>query len=86
MCKLIFYTNIINSAENSDLNIDILGQANKWVKNMEKDNRLAVIKLTDSNYLRNVELAIEHGLPVLLENILEEIDAILGKINNIILP
>lgn len=47
---------------------------------MEKDNRLAVIKLTDANYGRIVELAIQHGLPVILENILEEIDPALGDI------
>lgn len=45
---------------------------------MEKDNHLSVIKLTDANYMRKVEVCIEHGLPVLLENILEGIDASLG--------
>jgi dynein heavy chain len=55
------------------------GQANKWVKNMEKRNRLQVIKLTDTNYIRVVENAIQMGLPVILENILEEINATLGK-------
>lgn len=57
----------------------ISGQANKWVKNMEKSNKLSVIKLTDGNYLRIVEMAVEFGNPVLLENILEDIDAALGK-------
>lgn len=56
------------------------GQANKWVKNLEKENRLQVIKLTDSNYLRIVELAIQYGTPVLLENISEDIDPSLGRI------
>lgn len=46
-----------------------LGQANKWIKNMERDNNLQVIKLTDGNYMRVVENAIRTGLPVLLENI-----------------
>lgn len=58
----------------------VAGQANKWVKNMEKDNRLTVIKLSDHHYLRVMEVAIEQGLPVLLENIMEEIDATLGKL------
>lgn len=44
-------------------------QANKWVKNMEKDNKLQVIKQTDTNYTRIVENAIRFGYPVLLENI-----------------
>lgn len=46
---------------------------------MEKENKLCIIKLTDSNYMRTVERAVELGLPVLLENILEDIDAPLGK-------
>lgn len=44
-------------------------QANKWVKNMEKANKLKVIKLTDNDYMRTVEMAIKFGHPVLLENI-----------------
>ena len=36
-----------------------LGQANKWVKNLEKKNRLNVIKLSDANYARTLENAIQ---------------------------
>ncbi|KAI8843136.1 dynein heavy chain and region D6 of dynein motor-domain-containing protein [Chytridium lagenaria] len=57
--------------------IDPQGQANKWVKNMEKQNRLAVIKLSDSDYVRTLENAIQFGTPVLLENIGEEVDSVL---------
>uniref|UniRef100_A0A4W3HPK0 Dynein axonemal heavy chain 3 n=1 Tax=Callorhinchus milii TaxID=7868 RepID=A0A4W3HPK0_CALMI len=41
------------------LMIDPQGQANKWVKNMEKTNRLGVIKLSDSNYVRILENSIQ---------------------------
>ena len=37
------------------LMIDPQGQANKWVKNMEKTNKLEVVKLSDPNYLRTLE-------------------------------
>ncbi|KAJ3297193.1 Dynein heavy chain 3, axonemal [Borealophlyctis nickersoniae] len=57
--------------------IDPQGQANKWIKNMEKANRLAVIKLSDSDYIRQLENAIQFGTPVLLENIGEEVDSVL---------
>ncbi|KAJ3188443.1 Dynein heavy chain 3, axonemal [Gaertneriomyces sp. JEL0708] len=57
--------------------IDPQGQANKWVKNMEKNNRLAVIKLSDADYVRTLENAIQFGTPVLLENIGEEVDSVL---------
>nr|CAH7751153.1 unnamed protein product [Callosobruchus chinensis] len=71
---------ISTTARRWPLMIDPQGQANKWVKNMEKNNRLQVIKLTDSNYVRVVENAITFGTPVLLENIAEEIDAVLDPI------
>jgi hypothetical protein len=34
-----------------------------------------VIKLTDANYLRTLENAIQFGKPVLLENVMESLDA-----------
>ncbi|KAI9189908.1 hypothetical protein H9P43_001341 [Blastocladiella emersonii ATCC 22665] len=57
--------------------IDPQGQANRWIKNMEKNNRLSVIKLSDGDYVRTLENAIQFGTPVLLENINEEIDSVL---------
>jgi len=54
--------------------IDPQGQANKWVKNSEKDHQLSVIKLTDSDYMRNLENCIQFGNPLLLENVGEELD------------
>ncbi|GLI65190.1 hypothetical protein VaNZ11_008652 [Volvox africanus] len=55
--------------------IDPQGLANKWIRNMEKDAGLQVIKLTDANYLRTLENAIQFGKPVLLENVMESLDA-----------
>ncbi|XP_048339561.1 dynein axonemal heavy chain 7-like [Sphaerodactylus townsendi] len=57
--------------------IDPQGQANKWVKNMEKANSLHVIKLNDSEYVRTLENCVQFGTPVLLENVGEELDPIL---------
>ena len=54
--------------------IDPQGQANKWVKNSEKERRLQVVKLTDSDYIRTLENCIQFGTPVLLENVGEELD------------
>lgn len=54
--------------------IDPQGQANKWVKSMEKEHKLAVIKLTDSDYMRTLENCITFGYPCLLENVAEELD------------
>lgn len=54
--------------------IDPQGQANKWIRNMEKDRKIDVIKLTDGNYMRTLETAIQFGKPVLLENVGEDLD------------
>ena len=54
--------------------IDPQGQANKWIKNMESEAGLLLIKLTQSDYLRTLENAIRVGAPVLLENVEEELD------------
>lgn len=45
------------------------GLANKWVKRMEAENELKVIKLSDDDYTKVIENAITYGYPVLLENI-----------------
>nr|8GLV_Kg Chain Kg, DHC_N2 domain-containing protein [Chlamydomonas reinhardtii] len=55
--------------------IDPQGLANKWIRNMEKEAGLQVIKLSDANYLRTLENAIQFGKPVLLENVMESLDA-----------
>ena len=71
---------ISTSARRWPLCIDPQSQSNKWIKNMERDNRLAVIKLQDANYARTLENAIQFGAPVLLENIQEELDPILDNV------
>ncbi|OAJ37962.1 hypothetical protein BDEG_21931 [Batrachochytrium dendrobatidis JEL423] len=68
---------ISTKARRWPLFIDPQGQANKWIKNMEKQNQLIVIKLSDSDYVRSLENAIQFGTPVLLENIGEEVDSVL---------
>uniref|UniRef100_A0ABI7Y3R0 EF-hand domain-containing protein n=1 Tax=Felis catus TaxID=9685 RepID=A0ABI7Y3R0_FELCA len=68
---------IIMNARRWPLMIDPQGQANKWIKNMEKTNSLHVIKLSDPDYVRTLENCIQFGTPVLLENVGEELDPIL---------
>lgn len=46
----------------------------QWIQNLEKQNKLTVIKLTDGDYLRTLENAVQFGQPVLLENVGEELD------------
>lgn len=69
-----------STASRSPLVIDPQGQANKFIKNMEKQNNLHVIKLSDSDFVRILENCIQFGTPVLLENVGEEIDPILEPV------
>ncbi|XP_040459651.1 dynein heavy chain 7, axonemal [Falco naumanni] len=68
---------IISNARRWPLMIDPQGQANKWIKNMEKANSLHIIKLSDPQFVTTLENCIQFGSPVLLENVGEELDPIL---------
>ena len=60
---------IVKNSRRWPLMIDPQGQVNKWVKNMERANKLDVIKLSDASYVRTMENALQFGTPVLLENL-----------------
>lgn len=75
----MFSSNFSN-ARRWPLVIDPQGQANKWIKNLEKSNRLAIIRLSQPDYTRVLENSIQFGLPVLLENVGEEIEPLLESV------
>nr|XP_061814136.1 dynein axonemal heavy chain 1-like [Nerophis lumbriciformis] len=60
--------------------IDPQGQANTWIKTMERDSGLEIIKLSDRDFLRSLENAIRFGKPCLLENIEEDLDPALEPV------
>ncbi|XP_028407226.1 dynein heavy chain 3, axonemal-like [Dendronephthya gigantea] len=68
---------IVTNSQRWTLMIDPQGQANYWIKNMEKPNKLQIIKLSDQNFVRTLENCIQFGTPVLLENVGEELDPVL---------
>ncbi|XP_054243607.1 dynein axonemal heavy chain 12 [Indicator indicator] len=65
---------IVDNSRRWPLMIDPQGQANKWIKNFEKENRLNVIKISDTAYMRTVQNCIQFGTPLLLEDAGEELD------------
>ncbi|KAK0049220.1 dynein heavy chain 3 axonemal-like isoform X1 [Biomphalaria pfeifferi] len=71
---------IVSKSRRWPLMIDPQGQANKWIKNMEKANKLNIIKLSDGNYMRTLENSIQFGTPILLENVGEELDPVLEPV------
>lgn len=55
-------------------------KANRWVKNMERDNGLQITKLNDAAYLRILENCIRLGWPMLIEDLGETIEATLSPV------
>ena len=71
---------IMSKGRRYPLLIDPQGQANRYIKNMGKDpsmcpNDIDIIKLSDKNFLRTLENGVRFGRWVLLENIMESLDA-----------
>ncbi len=65
---------IVTQAKRWPLMIDPQSQGNKWIKSMEKENNIQVIKLSNPKFLQIVENGIRMGMPILLENIEETLD------------
>ncbi|OAF69166.1 Axonemal beta dynein heavy chain 2 [Intoshia linei] len=64
------------------LMIDPQDQAFQWIVSMEKSNNLKIIDLEQSNYTKVIEIAIQHGFPVLCNNVGETLDPALNPILN----
>ncbi|KAK3252700.1 hypothetical protein CYMTET_38016 [Cymbomonas tetramitiformis] len=60
--------------------IDPQGQANQWVRNMEQESGLEIIRLADPEYLRTLETGIRFGRAVLLEDLGEGLDTTLDPL------
>lgn len=65
---------IVTQSNRWPLMIDPQEQANQWIRNMEKENNLIVMKMNDANLTRTLEMSIRKGVPVLLEDIGETIE------------
>eukprot|EP00163_Fabomonas_tropica_P006846 TRINITY_DN1642_c1_g1_i1.p1 TRINITY_DN1642_c1_g1~~TRINITY_DN1642_c1_g1_i1.p1 ORF type:complete len:1696 (+),score=519.30 TRINITY_DN1642_c1_g1_i1:526-5088(+) len=71
---------IMKNARRFPLIIDPQGQANSWIKKEEKANNLNVKDINSDDLLRTLENCIQYGVPVLLENVGEELDKALDPI------
>jgi dynein heavy chain, axonemal len=65
---------IISKSRRWPLMIDPQGQASKWIKSMEKQKNLDIIKLTEKEFLRSLVNGVRFGKPILLENVGQELD------------
>ncbi|CAD7696266.1 unnamed protein product [Ostreobium quekettii] len=71
---------IITNASRWSLIIDPQLQGIKWIQNREEPNGLVIVQQSQPRYLDKVINAIENGLPLLLENLPEDIDAVLDPV------
>jgi dynein heavy chain len=59
---------------------DPQGQANRWIRALEDGNDMKVIDLSQPDFLRTLEIAVQFGVPVLIQDVGEEIDASLDPL------
>ncbi|PZC80020.1 hypothetical protein B5X24_HaOG215489 [Helicoverpa armigera] len=71
---------LVTRAGRWPLTIDPQEQANRWIRNMEKDNGLMITKLIDAGYLRILENCIRLGWPMLIEDLGETLEATLAPV------
>ncbi|XP_057699654.1 dynein axonemal heavy chain 6 isoform X1 [Corythoichthys intestinalis] len=71
---------LVNEGRRWPLMIDPQDQANRWIRSKEAKNGLKVIKLTDPNFLQKLENGIRMGMPVLLEELKENLDPALEPV------
>ena len=68
------------TAERYALCIDPQQQANKWIKNMEKNNNLLILKFGGTTFLRDITGAVRNGKPCLVEDVEENTDPAIDPI------
>lgn len=74
---------IMSRARRWPLFIDPQGQANRFIKNLGKENAengLDVAKLSDASFVKVLENGIRFGKWILVENVTEELDAMLETV------
>lgn len=70
----------MDNSSRYSLFVDPQTQANKWIKQMERSNRLVMLKFSQSDYMKQLESCIENGFPAIIENIQEELEAPLDPV------
>jgi len=73
---------ILENCEHWPLMIDPQKQANIWIKEKERDNKLFILKNSQNlnEIYFNLENCLQFGIPVLLENVTEDIDNIFQSV------
>jgi dynein heavy chain len=67
----------VAQASRFPLCVDPQQQAVSWIKNMYGKDQLKIKSLSESDFMKHLELAIQFGAPFLFENVDEELDPML---------
>ena len=70
---------IMTAAARLALMVDPQLQGIRWIKN-KFGEKLKIIQLSKANYINDVEHCIENGIPLMIENLQEDIDAVLDPV------
>lgn len=60
--------------------IDPQLQASRWIKEKEKEKKLIITSLNDTDLMKHLETAVSSGTPLLIENVGEALDPSLQPI------
>ena len=75
---------IMQNSRRWPLLIDPQQQANKWIRNKERNDQtkkdLVVVRPTEGDYAKTLSNAVRQGLPCLLENVEEDLDPVLENL------
>ena len=73
---------LTTAASRFPLCIDPQQQAVSWIKNMYGKDQLKIKSLSESDFMKHLELAIQFGAPFLFENVDEELDPMLDPVRS----
>lgn len=71
---------LTNRASRYPLCIDPQEQALQWIKKREAANNLKILSFNDADFLKQLELSITYGIPVLFEDVDDYIDPVINEI------
>ena len=71
---------IMTNSARWSLMIDPQLQGIKWITNREEPHGLVIIQQSQNKYIDKVIHAIEHGTPILIENLPDDIDAVMDPV------
>ena len=71
---------IVTSSTRYSLLVDPQGQGKTWIKSREKDNKIMFTNLNHKMFRQHIEDALGNGVPLLIEDIGEELDPVLDPV------